>query len=42
MFSQDPNIVAIASDKRVDTALPQFLLDDVNAVASFILRHVAL
>ncbi len=42
MFSQDPHIVAIASDSRVDTALPQFLLDDVSAVASFIRRHVAL
>ena len=42
MFSQDPHIVAIASDSRVDTALPQFLLDDVGAVASFIRRHVAL
>lgn len=42
MFPQDPDIVSIASDQRVDTKLPQFNIDDAPAVAAFILRHVAL
>lgn len=42
MFSQDPHIVAIASDKRVDTGLPQFTLDEVEAIAAFIREHVGL
>ena len=32
----DPHIVALASDVPVATGLPQFRLDDVEAVASFI------
>ena len=42
MFSQDPHIVAIASDRRVDTGLPQFTLDEVEAIAAFIRKHVGL
>ena len=38
----DSNIVAVASDNKVDTALPQFELDDAKAIASFIVSHVDL
>jgi molybdopterin-guanine dinucleotide biosynthesis protein B len=40
LHTQDPNIVAIASDQRVDTKLPQFELNDAPAIATFILKHV--
>jgi molybdopterin-guanine dinucleotide biosynthesis adapter protein len=42
MFPQDPHIVAIASDREVDTVLPQFNLDHAPAVAAFILQQVSL
>jgi molybdopterin-guanine dinucleotide biosynthesis protein B len=38
----DHNIVAIANDQRIGTKLPQFDLDDVEAIASFIRKHVGL
>lgn len=38
----DSNIVAIASDKSVDTTLPQLDLNAPEAVAEFILGHVGL
>ncbi len=41
LHPQDPHIVAIASDHHVDTALPQFHLDDAVQIAAFIVRHVA-
>jgi molybdopterin-guanine dinucleotide biosynthesis protein B len=42
LFPQDPHIVAIAGDQRVDAELPQFSIDDVSAIAAFICRHVGL
>jgi molybdopterin-guanine dinucleotide biosynthesis protein B len=42
LHPQDPSIVAIASDAKVGTELPQFDLSDVPAIASFILKHVRL
>jgi molybdopterin-guanine dinucleotide biosynthesis protein B len=42
MFPRDPRIVAIASDRRIDTALPQFLLDEVEAIAAYIRKHAGL
>ena len=42
LHPQDPNIVGIASDAKVDTKLPQFDLNDAPAVAGFILKHVGL
>ena len=42
MFPQDPRIIAIASDRKVDTALPQFSIDDVQAIAAFIRQQVGL
>ena len=42
LHPQDPNIVAIASDARVETKLPQLDLNDAPSVASFVLKHVGL
>jgi molybdopterin-guanine dinucleotide biosynthesis protein B len=42
LHPQDPSIVAIASDQRVDSSLPQFDLDDAPAIAEFVLRHTGL
>ena len=42
LHPQDPSIVAIASDARVEAKLPQFDLNDASQIASFILKHVAL
>ena len=39
LHPHDTNIVAVASDARVDTRLPQFLLDDIAAIADFIEQH---
>ena len=39
----DPTIVAIASDHKVDTdSLPHFNLDDIRAIADFIVSHLQL
>ena len=42
LHPQDQDIVAIASDQRLDTKLPQFDLDDAPGISSFILDHVGL
>ena len=42
LHTQDKDIVAIASDQQVGTALPQFSLDDAPAIAGFVLHHVGL
>jgi molybdopterin-guanine dinucleotide biosynthesis protein B len=41
LFPQDAHIVAVASDRHIDTLLPQFRLDDAAAIAAFILQHPA-
>ncbi len=38
----DPNVVAIATDRKLDTKLPQLDLDDHKAIADFVLKHVGL
>jgi molybdopterin-guanine dinucleotide biosynthesis protein B len=38
----DGNIVAVASDRKVDTVLPLLDLNDPPAIANFILGHVGL
>lgn len=38
LFTNDPYIVAIASDEPAETTLPQFGLDDVEPIAEFVLR----
>lgn len=42
LHPHDGDIVAIATDRRADTSLPQFDLNDHNAIADFILKHVGL
>ena len=42
LFPHDPNVVAVASDARLDTRLPQFDLNDAPAIAEFILRQTGL
>lgn len=40
LHPHDQNIVAVACDRRLETKLPQFDLDDAPAIAGFILQHV--
>jgi molybdopterin-guanine dinucleotide biosynthesis protein B len=42
LYPQDSHIVALAADRRVDTGLSQFTLDEVEAIAAFIRKHVGL
>lgn len=42
LFPGDPNIAAIASDCPVETALPQFCLDQPEKIADFILHRTGL
>jgi molybdopterin-guanine dinucleotide biosynthesis protein B len=42
LHPNDPHVVAVASDVPLDTALPQFQLDDAAAVAQFIIAHLGL
>lgn len=42
LHPHDEDIVAIASDQRLDTKLPQFNLDDHTGIADFVLAHVGL
>ncbi len=42
LFPHDPNVVAVASDARLDTQLPQFDLNDAPAIAEFILLQTGL
>jgi molybdopterin-guanine dinucleotide biosynthesis protein B len=42
LHPEDPDIVAIASDQRLDARLPQLDLNDPPAIADFILRHQGL
>ena len=38
----DPHIVAVATDARLDTGLPQFSLGDYPAIVRFMLDHLGL
>jgi len=42
LHPKDEDIVAIASDQRVETRLPQFDLDDATGIAAFVLRHLGM
>jgi molybdopterin-guanine dinucleotide biosynthesis protein B len=42
LYPRDVRIVGVATDEPLDTALPQFGLDDYDAVAGFILLHLGL
>jgi molybdopterin-guanine dinucleotide biosynthesis protein B len=39
LHPNDPHVVAIATDVRVDSTLPQFALDDVAQIADFVCIH---
>lgn len=38
----DDNIVAVASDAKIDTQLPQFDLNAPEQIAAFVLKHIGL
>jgi molybdopterin-guanine dinucleotide biosynthesis adapter protein len=38
----DANVIALASDERLDTALPQFHIDDAGAIAAFVIDYFGL
>lgn len=38
LYLNDPNVIAIATDEVLDTTLPQFPLDDVEAIAGFVVK----
>ena len=42
LHPQDPHIVAVASDAKIETKLPQLDLDDDAGIAEFIVRHLKL
>lgn len=42
LHPDDAHIVAIATDEILQTALPQFGLEDYDAIAAFIMEHVGL
>lgn len=42
LHDADPWVVAVASDRPVDTRLPTFWLDDHAAIAEFVCRHLGL
>lgn len=42
LFPEDPHIVAIATDEKLDTRLPQFGLEEYEAIVGFILRYLEL
>jgi molybdopterin-guanine dinucleotide biosynthesis protein B len=42
LHPQDADIVGIATDRKLETALPQFDLDDAPAISGFVLRQVGL
>ena len=39
---ENPNVIAIASDNPIESALPRFNLDDIDVIAEFILAHQGL
>ncbi|HGF7190804.1 TPA: bifunctional molybdopterin-guanine dinucleotide biosynthesis adaptor protein MobB/molybdopterin molybdotransferase MoeA [Vibrio cholerae] len=40
LYPHDQNIIAIAADKAVETALPQMHINDLDAIADFVLDYV--
>ena len=42
LYPNDPNIVAIATDKPLKTSLPRLDIDDIFSIADFIESHCAL
>lgn len=42
LHPNDSNIIAIATDQKLETRLPQFDLNDAGKIADFMLKHVGL
>jgi len=42
LHHDDPNVIAVATDDVLDTPLPQLDVNDADAVAQFIIRHLGL
>ena len=42
LYLEDPNVIAIATDELLDTAVTQFPIDDVEAIAGFVLKIISL
>ena len=42
LHPKDPHVIAVATDEPLDTALPQFDMNDVESIARFIVRHLGL
>lgn len=42
LFPEDRSVIAVASDESLATELPQFDLDDAEAVTQFIIRYLGL
>ena len=42
LHPDDPHVVAVATDERLDPALPQLDVNDPEAVARFIVKHLGL
>ncbi len=42
LYPDDPDIVALATDAHIDSALPRFALDDFPGIAGFMVRHLGL
>ena len=42
LFSDDPHIVALATDARIPTDLPTFALEDHTGITAFMLQHMGL
>ena len=42
LHPKDPDIVAVATDSKVETALPVLDLNDPDAISAFVLKHVGI
>jgi len=40
LHTEDPDIVAVASDTPIEAPIPRFGIDDVDGIAAFILNHM--
>ena len=41
LFTEDRHIIGIATDHKIDSELPQFALDDYQAIAAFVVTNAA-
>ena len=42
LYPDDKNVIAIATDEPLDTRLPQFDVEDAEAIARFIVQHLGM